>query len=226
MPRTKSRLSPSEYSLYSSCWQDLRAEGIELGPETKESTVNPCPLRISAQAGPGEVFDLDEYRTGYVVRVHLVATTRVFLEDCILHSEWHPEIELEHFERQPYKLGPFQYRATEVLNQKLDDVPWVIQRGFPVEGVILAWAAGPLPAEITRGTCSVAVTITDALGQQSSGTVPVIVDRAATTKRARRIATSPGAMLRREGREPAPAQAEMRISRLEQGTKPRSSLYD
>lgn len=114
------------------------------------------------------------------MRVHLLATSRVYIDFCGLRSQWHPEIELAQLEGPLFRMGAMTYHPNEVLNEKLER-PWSLQRGAVVEGLILGYGTGPLPPEIS-GRASVQITFTDTLGQESSASLPVVVNQPASTK--------------------------------------------
>jgi len=140
------------------------------------------------EARSGEVFPVGKYGTGYAIRVHLLATSRVYIDHCVLQSKWHPDIELVYLEGPLYRMGNMTYHPSEVLNEKLQK-PWSLQRGAVVEGLVLGYGGGPLPAGVTSGLESVQITFTDTLGRESRESLPVFVDQPANTEtRSNRVA--------------------------------------
>jgi len=180
MPIRRVRLSAAECLKYCQVGQQLRSEGVELGSDFCECS-NASPLEISDRFGPGDVFFVNNYCSGYAVRVHLLATSRVSIEHCVLQSKWHPHIQLGYAKGPLFMVGKMSYPPREVLNEKLES-PWSLQRGAVVEGLILGYGYGTCPLETTSGLESVQITLTDSLGRESCASLPVFVSQPVSTK--------------------------------------------
>ena len=116
MPGRRSRWTATELNYL----MQLCDEGIEIDSTIFQENSH-RNLRISQGPDLGVVFDLDPYNTGYAISVHLVASSRLYLAECFIESDWHPEIELEEFDDCRPKFGPVVYRPQDVLNSKVQE---------------------------------------------------------------------------------------------------------
>jgi len=152
-------------------------EGIEIDSTIFQENSH-RNLRISQGPDLGVVFDLDPYNTGYAISVHLVASSRLYLAECFIESDWHPEIELEEFDDCRPKFGPVVYRPQDVLNSKVQERA-ALSRGRVVEGYLLARGQGPIPSSTRNGTYGVRVTILDTLGASARAELRITLNRPA-----------------------------------------------
>lgn len=171
IPARRLRWTPAELSYLT----QLHAEGIEVDLEPLRES-NRSSLRISHAPDLGHIFDLDPLNTGYVVPVHLVSSSRVYLEDCWIESDWHSRIELVEFDEGRGKFGPRTFRPEEVLNSKFEERA-AFNRGRVVEGYLLAWSDGLIPSNVRNGSYWVQVTIVDTLGRSSTADLPILLER-------------------------------------------------
>jgi hypothetical protein len=156
--------------------EQLRAEGIEVDFEVLRENKR-SPLQISEGPDLGCIVDLGPFATGYAISVHLVSSSRLYLEQCFIASDWHSEIKLEEFEHGRFKFGPVTYRPEDVLNPKFQERA-ALTRGRVIEGYILAWGQGLIPSDVRNGTYSVQLTIVDTLGGSASQELRIVLERA------------------------------------------------
>ena len=179
MPIRKPQLSRADKAAYLACLQQLQAEGI--GVEIPDDWLEPCPLKITPSRGPGTVGNLGGSNTVYEIGLCMVAQSRVVVADYAISCPWDDQIDLPYLtERGGHKkFGPLNYLATEVLNDRFDK-PFVLNRGYHAEGLIIAYGCAPIPEQYAHGAIvPLQLTFTDTLERKIEVELRLLVERRA-----------------------------------------------
>jgi hypothetical protein len=143
------RLSREKEAIYLACLQQLQAEGrdVEIPEEWQENAERrDVEIILSSES---TVFEPARGGIYYAVMARLTALrSGLTLVHCEISTTWDDQIMAESFDERNliYKLGRQEYRADEVLNQKIEH-NISLRRGQIAEGWILASGLRPVPAE-------------------------------------------------------------------------------
>src|SRR5579872_3499022 len=146
------RLSREKEAIYLACLQQLQAEGrdVEIPEEWQENAERrDVEIILSSES---TVFEPARGGIYYAVMVRLTALrSGLTLVHCEISTTWDDQIMAESFDERNliYKLGRQEYRADEVLNQKIEH-NISLRRGQIAEGWIFGQRAKTGPGGIWR----------------------------------------------------------------------------
>ena len=149
MPFRQSRLSREKQVTYLHCLEQLQAEGrdVEIPEEWRETAERrDVEIMLSSES---IVFEPARGGIYYAALARITALrSGLTLVHCEISTSWDDQIVAETFDERNliYKFGRQEYRAKEVLNQKIEHNLF-LRRGQIAEGWILASGLRPIPAE-------------------------------------------------------------------------------